>query len=366
MESDLHDILTSNNYLYDIAVMMRDYCRGRKTVIFLPLVKTAKEMADLLNDVGSDIDFHAISIDGKDPQREEKLEDFQNGKYNIICCSTLLTEGWDCPSVDCVVVLRPTRSQLLYQQMVGRGTRICKGKTELLLLDFLWLSAKYDICGPASLLNGTGENDEEINQKIRESANGMDLFDAESEVINAKEAREESLEAEIDENRYRQKEEVWLTDENMVLDTSGLEIPEKDKYGKRKLLALEEYVSLMGSKELEKDLVSHRVDRRSPTQKQVNALQSFGVSAHGVTKAQASDVIGFAKDRVSSGCTTVWQIKKLQEMGFTNVSKWRFKEAKDMISLAQNNRWRIPKGINPPTYVPQSIKAWEGISDLEF
>ena len=48
----------------------------------------------------------------------------------------LLTEGWDCPSVDCVVVLRPTKVRSLYSQMVGRGTRLSPGKKDLLLLDF--------------------------------------------------------------------------------------------------------------------------------------------------------------------------------------------------------------------------------------
>ena len=56
----------------------------------------------------------------------------------------LLTEGWDCPSVDCVVVLRPTKVRSLYCQMVGRGTRLFPGKEHLLLLDF---------CGSLSATN---------------------------------------------------------------------------------------------------------------------------------------------------------------------------------------------------------------------
>ena len=56
----------------------------------------------------------------------------------------LLTEGWDCPSVDCVVVLRPTKVRSLYSQMVGRGTRLSPGKKDLLLLDFLWLTDRHE------------------------------------------------------------------------------------------------------------------------------------------------------------------------------------------------------------------------------
>ena len=75
----------------------------------------------------------------------------------------LLTEGWDCPSVDCVVVLRPTKVRSLYCQMVGRGTRLSPqtGKTELLLLDFLWHTERHELCHPAHLIC---ENEEVAKQ----------------------------------------------------------------------------------------------------------------------------------------------------------------------------------------------------------
>lgn len=49
----------------------------------------------------------------------------------------ILTEGWDCPSIDFIVVLRPIRVRLLYSQMVGRGTQLHPEEDDLLLLDFL-------------------------------------------------------------------------------------------------------------------------------------------------------------------------------------------------------------------------------------
>ena len=64
----------------------------------------------------------------------------------------LLTEGWDCPAVDCIVVLRPTKSRSLYCQMVGRGTRLAPGKEYLLLLDFLWHTERHELCRPAHLV----------------------------------------------------------------------------------------------------------------------------------------------------------------------------------------------------------------------
>lgn len=84
----------------------------QETVVFLPLVKTSKKFRDILNKKG----FKAAEVNGESEDRAEVLEDFDKGKYNVLCNSMLLTEGWDCPTVDCVVVLRPTKVRALYSQ----------------------------------------------------------------------------------------------------------------------------------------------------------------------------------------------------------------------------------------------------------
>lgn len=97
-------------YLVQIADEMAKYCKDRKTVVFLPLVKTSQKFRDILNERG----FKAAEVNGESKDRAEVLEDFERGRYNVLCNSMLLTEGWDCPSVDCVVVLRPTKVRALY------------------------------------------------------------------------------------------------------------------------------------------------------------------------------------------------------------------------------------------------------------
>ena len=120
-------------YLYQIADEMLKNCLDRKTVVFLPLIKTSQKFRDILNEKG----FRAAEVNGESLDRAEILAAFDRGEYNVLCNSMLLTEGWDCPSVDCVVVLRPTKVRSLYSQMVGRGTRLFPGKDNLLLLAFL-------------------------------------------------------------------------------------------------------------------------------------------------------------------------------------------------------------------------------------
>ena len=120
-------------YLEQIAAEMTNYCKDRKTVVFLPLIATSQKFCRMLNDAG----LRAAEVNGNSDDRSGVLADFEAGKYDVLCNSMLLTEGWDCPAVDCIVVLRPTKIRSLYQQMVGRGMSLYPGKTELLLLDFL-------------------------------------------------------------------------------------------------------------------------------------------------------------------------------------------------------------------------------------
>lgn len=101
-------------YLLQIAGEMAKCCKNRKTVVFLPLIKTSQKFCRILNEVG----FAAAEVNGESKDREEVLRDFQAGKYDVLCNSMLLTEGWDCPSVDCIIVLRPTKIRSLYAQMV--------------------------------------------------------------------------------------------------------------------------------------------------------------------------------------------------------------------------------------------------------
>ncbi|NBI69229.1 DEAD/DEAH box helicase, partial [Pseudoflavonifractor sp. 60] len=88
-------------YLEQIAVEMEEHCKDRRTVVFLPLVKTSQKFKNILNTHG----FRAAEVNGTSEDRAEVLRDFGAGRYNVLCNSMLLTEGWDCPPVDCVVVL---------------------------------------------------------------------------------------------------------------------------------------------------------------------------------------------------------------------------------------------------------------------
>jgi superfamily II DNA or RNA helicase len=123
----------------------------RSVVVFLPLIDTSKRFADLLRECG----VSAGHVDGE-MDRTAVMADFRAGRIQYLCNAAVLTEGWDEPCVDCVVPLRPIKSSSLYQQIVGRGTRLFSGKANMLLLDLLW-QTKQHYARPASLFSDDPE-----------------------------------------------------------------------------------------------------------------------------------------------------------------------------------------------------------------
>lgn len=312
-------------YLPKIAEQMKKYCKEKKTVVFLPLVKTSKKFCAILKKNG----FKAAEINGKSEDRAEKLKAFEKGKYNVLCNSMLLTEGWDCPSVDCIIVLRPTRSRPLFQQMVGRGTRLSPGKKELLLLDFLWLTSKHDLCHPSSLVSSNEEIAGRINKMIADNEDGVLLLDAEEQAERDIVAeREAALAAELEAMRTK-KEETNLVDPLQY----GVSISAEHILNYAPLFMWE---------------------LRPTTEAQRKYLVSLGLSAKNVTTAgYASALISEAKARRQRGLASPKQIRCLERYGFRRVGEWTFVQAKEMISKIADNGWTVPGGINPATYTQQ-------------
>jgi len=93
--------------LEQVARGIAEYARDRKTLVFTPLIRTADRFAQILRAAG----FAAEFVSGKCVDRAEKLQRFARGETRILANAQLLTEGYDEPSIDCVVILRPTRSR---------------------------------------------------------------------------------------------------------------------------------------------------------------------------------------------------------------------------------------------------------------
>ena len=156
-------------YLDDIAAAIRDHAPMRRTLCFVPLVQTSVKLVDALKRIG----LRAAHVDGESEDRFEISERMANGELDVVSNAMLWTEGYDNPSIDCVAMLRPTRSRALYSQCVGRGTRVCEGKENLLLLDFLWNHEKHRLCRPASLISECEAHEDIITEISLGKAGGQ-------------------------------------------------------------------------------------------------------------------------------------------------------------------------------------------------
>lgn len=315
-------------YLEQIAAEMARRCKSRKTVVFLPLIKTSQKFRDLLNTYG----FRAAEVNGQSDDRRQVLADFDAGKYNVLCNSMLLTEGWDCPSVDCVVVLRPTKVRSLYSQMVGRGTRLSPGKTDLLLLDFLWMTDKHELCRPADLVCEDRTVARQMTEHLAETGCPEDIEEAAAQASEDVVAqREEALAKQLEEQRRK----------------------------KAKLVDPLQYEMSIQAEDLAGYVPAFGWEAGPPSEQQTAALEKLGILPDAVESAgKAALLLDRLHKRRDEGLTTPKQIRCLEKYGFQHVGTWSFDAASRMINRIAAGGWRgVPKGVDPKTFTPDAQPA---------
>jgi len=315
-------------YLEDIADEMVKVCKDRHTVVFLPLVSISQEFRDILNRKG----FRAAEVNGNSKNRDEILEEFSQGKFNVLCNSMLLTEGWDCPIVDCIVVLRPTRVRSLYCQMVGRGTRLYPGKDHLLILDFLWMTGKHDLVHPADIISRSREVAEEITEELK-AGKDADLFEQEQEARDVLAERRNALQRALENSEKERKQKK-------LIDPLDFAISIGDDF-------LIDYVPTFGW------------EFEPATEKQLNYLNSLQIkTVDEMCRGKASALIETLNKRREMGLCTPKQANRLEKCGFVNAYKWTFEEASKMIGQLAAvgwKSWKLP--FTPQEYVPQSLRG---------
>jgi ATP-dependent helicase IRC3 len=132
-QGQLENIIDTPERNSHIVAAYRDLAPGKKAIVFASGVKHAEHLA---------LSFRQASIEtaviiGTTPreEREEILAQFATGKISVIVNVGVLTEGFDEPSVQAIILAKPTRSALLYTQIVGRGTRLHESKEHCIIID---------------------------------------------------------------------------------------------------------------------------------------------------------------------------------------------------------------------------------------
>lgn len=291
-------------YLRSIARAIRDHASFRKVLVFLPLIRTSQEFTKVCIEEG----LSAGHVDGTSEDRKDILARFAGGEFDVLNNAMLLTEGYDDPSIDCVVVLRPTRSRALYSQMVGRGTRTYPTKDDLLVLDFLWLHEKHNLVRPAHLVASSPEVADAITAKLSDNAKGggdaQQELDLETLNATAIHEREEKLKEELQQQTKRKAKTI----DAMEFCLSCHEV------------ALAEYEPTM------------KWEREPISEGQRQALTQWSIDTDTIKcKGHASKILDVLFSRRKLNLATPKQVRKLRQLGHPSPETATFSEASEFL-----------------------------------
>ncbi len=166
VEEGLAERMDRPQIVGDIVENWARICPDRKTVVFSTGVRHSIHIRDRFQDAGIAVEH----IDGKTPkdERDEILRRLASGALQVVTNCMVLTEGWDCPSVSCCILARPTKSLGLYIQMAGRILRPYADKDNAIIIDHA--GAVYEhgfIDDPREWSLDPGEKIQERERKLK-------------------------------------------------------------------------------------------------------------------------------------------------------------------------------------------------------
>ena len=240
-------------------------------------------------------------LDYQTPSDDRKaiLDDFRTGTIAALFNVSVLTEGFDLPEIDCILIARPTKSPLLLTQMIGRGTRKAEGKADCMIIDVAQWQRGRNAVSVASLFD-------------------LDLSQLTADKLVSALVREGTVREEVSERTsgegYAPEYEVEL-----VLDTI-LNIPttfSPDKHWHfdpptvKQIAFLQSQLAAVGenlpenlTKGIASAMISAIFDQQPATEPQKNYLRFLGVAFdEDISKHEAARLIGIAKWRAEQGAT---------------------------------------------------------------
>ena len=183
---ELNAVLEAEGNLHGYAKASIDIIGDRRSIVFTSSVKQAETLCAIFN---RHRDGMASWVCGATPKqsREGILTDFKTGKAQVVCNCGVLTEGFDSPEVQCIIMARPTKSRSLYAQMAGRSIRPLPGlvdpletpearreaiarsaKPSALIVDFTGNSGRHKLMCTADILGGN-VSDEVVELAVRKA-----------------------------------------------------------------------------------------------------------------------------------------------------------------------------------------------------
>jgi superfamily II DNA or RNA helicase len=310
-------------YYAAIADAIKEFAGNRKTLVFHPLISSSQKFTEVALDRG----LAFKHIDGQSPDRRLIQQQFRDGKIRGMSNALLLSRGYDDPSIDCIVNLRPTRHATMYRQIVGRGTRIfcprgcseacnhAERKRDLLILDFLWQFERFNVMRPANLIAKDAQHADALQRKFERSSTQLDLQVADSEVA-------------------REIEEALINEFN------------RSRKRKGEYFDALEWAATMGQRELIDYEPETAYDAQPMTEQQKTRLQRAGFVVESVKGyAHAAQIINVLNQRMKKKLATFKQVHYLRRFGVKDALNVGFEEASQILSIkfADENSRRSTK-----------------------
>ena len=283
-----------------IAQAYMEHAKGA-TLIFAVSVRQANEIAGKIPGT--------VVVTGETRNRAEIIQRFTDGEIPCIVNCMVFTEGTDIPRVETVIIARPTQSETLYAQMVGRGLRLYPGKEKLTLIDCVGITGRASLCTAPSLL---GIDMSAVPPSKRDEVQG-DLFELPIRAVSASDCPEswirnvQVVDLWAKEQKYQLHDVNWfkMPDGSLVcslLDQKRITIPCPDAFGMVRGRPMQEvldeayrYLSeqYAGQKYLWDIGAVKRWGKAPATQKQLDIIRKCckGFDTTGLTKGEASQIM---------------------------------------------------------------------------
>ena len=132
-QNKLENIVDNPSRNATVVAAYNNLAPSKKALVFASGVRHAKNLA--LSFSKASVSCELILGDTPKEEREKIFQNFSSGSTKVIVNVGVLTEGFDEPSIEAIILAKPTRSALLYTQIVGRGTRLYEGKEHCIIID---------------------------------------------------------------------------------------------------------------------------------------------------------------------------------------------------------------------------------------
>lgn len=330
--ADLAAVMESEKNLQGVAYSSAQIIGDRRAIVFTASVKQAEVLSNIFNRHRDGAADWVCGMTNKEDRRA-KLDRFKEGKIQIICNCGVLTEGFDDPGVQVIIMARPTKSRSLYAQMAGRSTRPLPGlvdgladqdarkaaiasssKPSCLIVDFVGNSGRHKLMTSADILGGKVSDEAVARAIVAAKAKGTpvriseELLEAEAAI--RKEAEERRLAEEARKNRLVAKVK-YSTRQVNPFDIFQIAPARERGWDQGKVLS----------------------------EKQKALLLKQGINPEEMPYVQARQVLNEMFRRWDKKLATMGQLKVLRRYGYTDPNI-TFEQASGILNRLSGNHWK--------------------------